>query len=754
MIKVRLDFFVETNKLLPPCQFGFRKGRSTAESLITFLNDMKSCQLSKSTAVCVFLDVQGAYDNVDLIQLIKILHDLGLPGKLLKWIFNFSSDRTLYVKYNNQLHGPKKTWKGLMQGACMSPLLFNLYTSQIINFIPHNTSILQFADDVLIYTINRNIKSAETNINLALQQLNLFYSLNLKLKINSEKSSVMVLGNDITSVKVLYNNKQIPLVNEKKFLGVIFDNKLTFKSHIDYICHNAMKGINIMRSLAGTFWGSDPNILSTIYKSLIRSHFDYSGIVYMNARPTFLKKIDVIQNMALRIISGAMRTTPIISMEVETCIEPLPIRRILFAEKFSTKLLACNSPIILNKLPDTLSISQQSNVLITVNNVVTGQFPELLGVFNLVFKKTKNIYKNDLWPLYVVSYDSLFAKMEIDVSHVGSKFEFYEFLSKKDDFYVLYTDGSKSGNNTKSAYYDPQKKLTKCFKLDNHCTIFTAETYAIYQCLLYVCDMEKEKKNVLIISDSMSVLLSLDNYKLSYKLNYLIYLIRKIIFDSGKTVTFKWVPSHSGICGNETVDRAANAEHDEDHSQVLKVPFTDYVTLLKVEKRQLWESYWQLCSENKGIWYKEIQKKIPCKPWYCNIKLFKERKFITIINRMRFGHCLTPAHLHRMKITNSSHCQFCNDENADLTHIILKCSNFSTQRLTLVTEITEKLEEHFEITKTRTALEDDDLRMSFSVSDTYVSVSEDLTRRVQELLSNERLFPSLYKFITATVEKI
>lgn len=107
----------------------------------------------------------------------------------------------------------------------MSPLLFNLYTSKIINFIPRNTSILQFADDVLIllYSINRNIKSAETNINLALQQLNLFYSLNLKLHINSEKSSVMVLGNDITSVKVLYNNKQIPLVNEYQCLLYICD---------------------------------------------------------------------------------------------------------------------------------------------------------------------------------------------------------------------------------------------------------------------------------------------------------------------------------------------------------------------------------------------------------------------------------------------------------------------------------------------------------------------------------------------------
>lgn len=181
MIKMRLDYYVENKNIIPSCQFGFRKGKSAVESFTTYLIDMKNCLLSKSAAVCVFLDVQGAYDNVNLHQMAKVLHSLNLPGKLIKWLFNFSFGRTLYVKYNNILHGPKNAYKGLMQGASLSPILYNLYTSQILHHLPEDVKILQFADDILIYCVNSNVQIAQRNINLALDKLNTYYSNDLKL---------------------------------------------------------------------------------------------------------------------------------------------------------------------------------------------------------------------------------------------------------------------------------------------------------------------------------------------------------------------------------------------------------------------------------------------------------------------------------------------------------------------------------------------------------------------------------------------
>lgn len=723
MIKLRLDYFVEKNKLLPDFQFGFRKGKSSTDSFVLFTADIKKCLLSHSSAVCAFLDVQGAYDNVDLCQLIRVLHDIGLPGKLLNWIYEFCFNRTMFVRFNNILHGPCSVGKGLMQGSSLSPLLYNLYTSQICKYVNTDVSMLQFADDILVYKIHKDVTVAQHTINETLQQLNTYYS-NLKLNINSQKSSVLVFGSDVP-VNIVYNNTTIPQVRSQKFLGVILDDKLKFDKHVNYICQNAMKGINIMRCITGVFWGSDPKTLSMIYKSIVRSHFEYSSLAYLNASPTLLKKLDVLQNIGLRLISGAMRTTPINVMEAETCIEPLVIRRLSAAQRFSIKTLSQSNSIVLNSLslPEAWSRTLQDFSL-KPSDIMSNRLPAINTILSKVKENSVNMYKSDLWPVYRCAYDALvYTKVKMDLRKIEDKFMFMEQMEENNDKYIIYTDGSKSSSGVKSAYYDPQLRITKTFKIDSFCSIFSAEAYAVYRALLHIQSITNEK--FIIISDSLSVLVGLQRPNFSYKQNHILLDIRYMLLvlrNSYKNVEFKWVPSHNDIEGNEIVDRAANAEPDEDLSEVLRVPFTDYHVLYNEKKRDIWKEYWIEISKVKGQWYFNIQKELPVKPWFNKHKDIDERKFITIINRMRFGHCLTPAHLHRMKIVNSKECEYCGHENADLHHLILDCQYFSLQRLLMITEL--------------------------------LDINPDVPRRLQELLSDTNLFGSLYRYVLNTVDTL
>lgn len=82
----------------------------------------------------------------------------------------------------------------------------------------------------------------------------------------------------------MYNNCPPPWVDKHKFLGVWLDLRLKCEDHIKYIIKNASKGLNILRSLAGIHWGSDPQTFSMLYKSIIRSYFDYSSLTYMNMK--------------------------------------------------------------------------------------------------------------------------------------------------------------------------------------------------------------------------------------------------------------------------------------------------------------------------------------------------------------------------------------------------------------------------------------------------------------------------------------
>ena len=53
------------------------------------------------------------------------------------------------------------------------------------------------------------------------------------------------------------DSTEIPIIEEHKFLGIIFDQKLTFKPHIKYLRSKCNKAIQLFRVIAHTDWGAD-----------------------------------------------------------------------------------------------------------------------------------------------------------------------------------------------------------------------------------------------------------------------------------------------------------------------------------------------------------------------------------------------------------------------------------------------------------------------------------------------------------------
>ena len=72
----------------------------------------------------------------------------------------------------------------------------------------------------------------------------------------------------------------IPVVEDFKFLRVLFDRKLSFIPHIKYLKAKCLKALNLLKVLSHTDWGADRTVLLQLYRSLIRSKLDYGSIVY------------------------------------------------------------------------------------------------------------------------------------------------------------------------------------------------------------------------------------------------------------------------------------------------------------------------------------------------------------------------------------------------------------------------------------------------------------------------------------------
>ena len=145
----------------------------------------------------------------------------------------------------------------------------------------------------------------------------------------------------IHSNKRILHGAGIPVVVQYKFLGVIFDRKLSFIPHINHLKAKCQKALQLLRVVAHTDWGADKSTLLKLYRSLVRSKLDYGCFIYGSARKAYLRCLDSIHLLGLRI--GALRTSPVGSLYVEANEAPLSLRREKLALQYYTKLQSCPS---------------------------------------------------------------------------------------------------------------------------------------------------------------------------------------------------------------------------------------------------------------------------------------------------------------------------------------------------------------------------------------------------------------------------
>ncbi|GBM31363.1 hypothetical protein AVEN_99588-1 [Araneus ventricosus] len=137
-----------------------------------------------------------------------------------------------------------------------------------------------------------------------------------------------------------------PVVSEAKFLGIIFDEKLTFKPHILNLKQKCVKTLNLLKILSNTSWGADFQSLLKIYKSLILSKLDYGCMVYGSASKSVLQILDPVHHLGLRLASGAFRTSPVHSLYVICGVPCLQFRRQTLSLKYYFRIKSdCEHPM-------------------------------------------------------------------------------------------------------------------------------------------------------------------------------------------------------------------------------------------------------------------------------------------------------------------------------------------------------------------------------------------------------------------------
>ncbi|KAJ8913997.1 hypothetical protein NQ315_012020 [Exocentrus adspersus] len=202
------------------------------------------------------------------------------------------------------LEGEKSTYRdleaGVPQGTVLSPHLFNIYTSDLPR--TDRTSMSLYADDTVLAAQSTEAATAGRYLQRATDELEEWCN-RWKVAINADKSTGIIFTRRPTqrrAQEVTINGEAIQLSNNVKYLGVHLDRTMTWGHHVAETIRKAkIARARLYPLLCGESRLNLRNKLLLI-KSIIQPQLTYASTAWGHACKTHLKRIQAVENIALR----------------------------------------------------------------------------------------------------------------------------------------------------------------------------------------------------------------------------------------------------------------------------------------------------------------------------------------------------------------------------------------------------------------------------------------------------------------------
>ena len=173
--------FISDNNIFYDQQYGFRKGRSTQQAIITLVDKITKSQDIGDIMITLLLDLKKAFDTIDHRILLRKLYSYGIRGTMLKWMESYFTDRSQYVVFDGKVSGTRGIRCGVPQGctSILAPLVFIISVNDICTVSPMLFKIL-YADDtcVLISGRSNHLSNLIDRLNTELISLNNWFKAN------------------------------------------------------------------------------------------------------------------------------------------------------------------------------------------------------------------------------------------------------------------------------------------------------------------------------------------------------------------------------------------------------------------------------------------------------------------------------------------------------------------------------------------------------------------------------------------------
>ena len=239
------------HQLLYERQFGFQKNCSAEYAILQLTKEIYESFDENKFTLGVFIDLSKAFDTVNHKILLKKLTYFGIKGVYLDWFKSYLRNRKQFISYNDKSSSILDITCGVPQGSILGPLLFLLY----VNDLQKASNIVKpimFADDTNILFSDKHITSLFSTMNNELKNIQSWFNSN-KLSLNASKTKYIFFHSQAHSdniplklPKLEINTTTIVRESVIKFLGVLLDENLSWKTHINTIENKISKNLGIL----------------------------------------------------------------------------------------------------------------------------------------------------------------------------------------------------------------------------------------------------------------------------------------------------------------------------------------------------------------------------------------------------------------------------------------------------------------------------------------------------------------------------
>ena len=304
IVTTRISFDIGKHNLVPHEQFGGRSNSSCTDAGLSLVHDVESAWKHGQVASVLAIDISRFFDNVNHKRLVRVVHEMGFPLPIVRWVESFISNRKAAIRLDGVTSEPRPINVGIPQGSPVSPVLSVIYASEIITTLKEANILTtsgiplsprSYIDDYAVLAIScslqDNLIALDEGLQFVVKALaRIGMTCDIK-KLDLQHFTRRPSDKDSPSLVVTIYGERVTVAAPKsmRWLGIFFDRRLSFHEHVKIMSARAQTVINGLRCLGNTVRGlSKPTCES--FTALAPSQFcrmpPRSGSAKINDRKT------------------------------------------------------------------------------------------------------------------------------------------------------------------------------------------------------------------------------------------------------------------------------------------------------------------------------------------------------------------------------------------------------------------------------------------------------------------------------------